>query len=618
VFTLTFTEPDGGKPQSFPLVDEGRSLLIGREAGCDVVLRSKDVSRRHARFFLMAGQLHVEDLGSQNGVFVRGARIDKPQPLAAGAPVEIGDVKVSIKVATPALAPGVGAGAVLRATGSDKQIRLPAKAVVGRGAECDVVLDDDSVSRKHAELARDDRGVYMLRDLESANGTFLNGKPIGTQPVLVPEGAKLRFGDVELLFWRPPTGLSKAARQKILVAFLGALIIAVSAAIVLRPARQRAGSDEPEPASEASALADQAAAAIESERFDEAARLAQAAIDKDPLAPAPRKILVQARREQQSSRILGEATSKAQVGREDEALQLLAQVPPESRLFPRARIKAKDLATAVLRTRGSGCRHAPRDNPQEVAEQCARALDVKCQQGSIEGDPMLKALRAAEKRLPRRVPWSCPQQLAPLFHDEGPGVESAVDEKALAALYLDPGVRSAIAHYARGDVPLALRTLSAAATARKPGAAEAVERIKVVDGRFREGQTAMMGGALDRADALWGEAQQADAALMPAGTESFFGRQMRSTLARAHAKAGDDRLQRMQYASAYDEYLKGLSTNPRDPHLLDQLGRLEKVAEGILGSSPSCDQLSVAAHITRADPPSPAHEAAQRGLERCR
>ena len=222
---------------------------------------------------------------------------------------------------------------------------------------------------------------------------------------------------------------------------------------------------------------------------------------------------------------------------------------------------------------------------------------------------------AAERKLPRRVPWSCPPSLAPLFRDEGVGSETAVDEKTLAALYLDPSVRGAIAQYARGDVSSAVRALSAG---RKPGAAEAIERIKVVDGRFREGQTAMLGGALDRADQLWGEALQADAALMPAGAESFFGRQMRSALSRAHGKAGDERFQRMQYASAYDEWVKGLAVNPRDPHLLDQLARLEKVAENILGSSPSCDQLGVAAHITRADPPSPAHEAAQKGLAHCR
>jgi hypothetical protein len=139
-----------------------------------------------------------------------------------------------------------------------------------------------------------------------------------------------------------------------------------------------------------------------------------------------------------------------------------------------------------------------------------------------------------------------------------------------------------------------------------------------VDGRVREGQTALLGNALDRADQLWGEALAADAALMPAGTESFLGRQMRSTLSRAHGKSGDERFSRGQYASAYDEWTKGLAASPRDPQLLDQLGRLEKVAENLLGGSPSCDQLAVAAHITRSDPPSPAHEAAAKALRRCR
>ena len=606
MFTLTFTEPDGGKPQSHPL--SNGELLIGRDAGCDVVLRSKDVSRRHARFFVKGGELLVEDLGSHNGVYVKGARVEKPAKVDPGAAVEIGDVKVAIKAASEA----VGAGAVLR--GLQNEIRLPAKAAVGRGADCDVVLDDDSVSRRHAELARDERGAYRLRDLESANGTFLDGKPIGREPVLVPEGARLRFGDVELTFLRQQPGLTKAARQKILVAVLGVAIIAVAMLIVARPQKRQ---EEPEPEDRSGALVDQAQAAIESERFDDAARLAQEAIDQDPVAPAPRKLLAQARSEQQSQRVFADALAKAQVGREDDSLQLLAQVPPQSRFFARARIKAKDLATAVLRAHGPACRTAPRDNALEVADQCARALDVKCQTAAVDDDPMLKALRAAEKRLPRRVPWSCPPQLAALFHDDAATAEAApVDEKALAGLYLDATVRGAVAQYARGDASGALRALSKGD--RKPGAVEAIEKMKIVDGRFREGQTAMMGGALDRADAIFREALQADAALLPAGAESFFGRQMRASLARAHGKAGDDRLQRMQYASAYDEWMKGLAFSPKDPHLLDQVARMEKVAENLLSQSPSCDQLNVAAHITRADPPSPAHEAALQSLARCR
>src|SRR5207253_731355 len=78
-----------------------KGLLIGRDDGCDVVLQSKDVSRRHARFFVRAGALMVEDLGSANGVFVKGARIEKPAAVAPGAAVEIGDVKVAVAKAVP-------------------------------------------------------------------------------------------------------------------------------------------------------------------------------------------------------------------------------------------------------------------------------------------------------------------------------------------------------------------------------------------------------------------------------------------------------------------------------------------------------------------------------------
>jgi hypothetical protein len=296
---------------------------------------------------------------------------------------------------------------------------------------------------------------------------------------------------------------------------------------------------------------------------------------------------------------------------------MLAQVSPQSRYFARARIKAKDLAAALLRMRGQACRTAPRDNAAEVAEECARALDVKCQQGAVDEDPMLKALRTAEKRLPRRVAWSCPTALAPLFQDDagGDAADSAGD-KALAALYTDPAIRDAMQTYARGDVNSALKAL---AKLRGPSAAqsrELTERLKVVDGRFREGQTALISNQVERADAVWGEALAADAALMPAGTASFLGRQMRTTLAGAHGKIGDDRFAKEQYTSAYDEWTKGLAVNPSDPHLLDSLARLEKVAEDLAAGG--CDQAQVAAHITRSDPPSSAHEAAQKALEGCR
>jgi hypothetical protein len=54
--------------------------------------------------------------------------------------------------------------------------------VIGRSRECDVVLDDRNVSRRHAELVRDGDG-FVLRDLDSTNGCSVNGRRIRSAPV---------------------------------------------------------------------------------------------------------------------------------------------------------------------------------------------------------------------------------------------------------------------------------------------------------------------------------------------------------------------------------------------------------------------------------------------------
>ena len=63
--------------------------------------------------------------------------------------------------------------------------------MIGRGTNADFVLaDDDAVSRAHAEIAVR-AGLCLVRDLDSCNGTLLNGRPV--------RRARLRRGDVLLL-----------------------------------------------------------------------------------------------------------------------------------------------------------------------------------------------------------------------------------------------------------------------------------------------------------------------------------------------------------------------------------------------------------------------------------
>jgi FHA domain len=68
--------------------------------------------------------------------------------------------------------------------------------LVGRHPSCDVVLEHASVSRRHARLAFRD-GNWVLRDLESTNGTVVNGQPV-IRCRLLP-GDLVTFGDEGLL-----------------------------------------------------------------------------------------------------------------------------------------------------------------------------------------------------------------------------------------------------------------------------------------------------------------------------------------------------------------------------------------------------------------------------------
>jgi HD-GYP domain-containing protein (c-di-GMP phosphodiesterase class II) len=69
---------------------------------------------------------------------------------------------------------------------------------VGRLPTCAVVLDDTSVSRQHAEVAFTRKG-WVVRDLGSKNGTFLNGTRIGRAEQYVRRGDILQFGDITLI-----------------------------------------------------------------------------------------------------------------------------------------------------------------------------------------------------------------------------------------------------------------------------------------------------------------------------------------------------------------------------------------------------------------------------------
>jgi signal transduction histidine kinase len=60
----------------------------------------------------------------------------------------------------------------------------PKGAIVGRGSNCDVILEDDSVSRHHARIYQDPFGRWIVEDLESRNGVFVEGQRVQAHAIL--------------------------------------------------------------------------------------------------------------------------------------------------------------------------------------------------------------------------------------------------------------------------------------------------------------------------------------------------------------------------------------------------------------------------------------------------
>src|SRR5437763_13900038 len=212
----------------------GASLVFGREAGCDVVVTGKDVSRRHAEIVhTPRGYLVVDS--STNGTFVNEEQVQGQRILARTDVIRIGEEQFRFYAEAPALpasSPPAGGPAVSPAqlkhtvhgmeavappplprpsspafasflvrSGGLMGQRLPVKTPVvnqGRADYNDIVLPDPSLSPRHAKLQRRE-GVWVLVDLDSTNGTFVEGEQVKGEAPLGP-GAMVRLGDVQLLF----------------------------------------------------------------------------------------------------------------------------------------------------------------------------------------------------------------------------------------------------------------------------------------------------------------------------------------------------------------------------------------------------------------------------------
>lgn len=230
-------------------IDVGE-VTIGRDADRGLVLQSASVSRRHCKIRVDHTGATITDEGSANGVLVNGVRINpnSPTPIGPGINVEIAEFRITVEpvmmqqpmmgmpgmapmqqpmMGMPGMAPmpgmmqpmpgmmpmsgppmgGMPMGApppsvdLVRLIAEGGQFNgrifdLPPvpEMTVGRGVGNDLVLDDQSMSRKHSKIKRLGNGRIEVEDLNSSNGTYVNGRKIATAQC--GPGDTVRFGEL--------------------------------------------------------------------------------------------------------------------------------------------------------------------------------------------------------------------------------------------------------------------------------------------------------------------------------------------------------------------------------------------------------------------------------------
>ena len=213
----------GGRDDQREFVLDGDHVLVGRAAACDIVLGDETVSRSHARVERRDGAFVVEDLGTPNGTFVNGTRVER-MTLSPADIITVGKSTLRFEAGEPAPAPNVTTIAteaeldtvlseetvtvrlhnsstpvlVAHVAGRTWEVPLSGDALtIGRQPSSDIVIQTPSASRMHARVER--RGeTVVIRDLDTSNGTWVNGERV-TERVLV-DGATIRIGDARLVF----------------------------------------------------------------------------------------------------------------------------------------------------------------------------------------------------------------------------------------------------------------------------------------------------------------------------------------------------------------------------------------------------------------------------------
>ncbi len=195
-------------------------FVVGRDESADVCVLYTTMSRKHFSILRDGGRYFVEGLAPHNPVLLDGQPVVGRAPLPHNAVLRAGEhdfrfecptpvassrvVSVAHPVAPPPSSQGFS---TVMGTASDSdgvrpfkgRFRVNGRMLLGRDAGVDIPLPHPQVSRQHAEI--DEKGGRVsIRDLGSANGTFVNGRRLAGRAVWLADDDLINVGPYTLRY----------------------------------------------------------------------------------------------------------------------------------------------------------------------------------------------------------------------------------------------------------------------------------------------------------------------------------------------------------------------------------------------------------------------------------
>ena len=151
------------------------SWIIGSAKDVNITLNNPRISKHHLQIiYNKEGELYIQDLGSTNGTFLNGIKLEDSQLLKHKDKLQLAGVNdILIVIEKPT------SGAITDTQNAiiDK-LKHKNRIFIGRSTDCDVVLNYRTVSKWHATITKKSTNTYTIEDGGSTNGTFVNGRKI--------------------------------------------------------------------------------------------------------------------------------------------------------------------------------------------------------------------------------------------------------------------------------------------------------------------------------------------------------------------------------------------------------------------------------------------------------